>query len=55
MSETNKQPFLLNKEFAWYVTARLIFLAGLRMTPVLLGWKLYEVTGSKLSLGVLGL
>jgi MFS family permease len=25
------------------------------MTPVLLGWKLYEVTGSKLSLGVLGL
>jgi MFS family permease len=25
------------------------------MTPVLLGWKLYEVTGSKLSLGILGL
>jgi MFS family permease len=55
MNQPEKQPFLLNKEFAWYVTARLIFLAGLRMTPVLLGWKLYEVTGSKLSLGVLGL
>ena len=25
------------------------------MTPVLLGWKLYEVTGSKLSIGILGL
>lgn len=25
------------------------------MTPVLLGWRLYEITGSKLSLGVLGL
>jgi MFS family permease len=25
------------------------------MSPVLLGWKLYEVTGSKLSLGILGL
>ena len=25
------------------------------MTPVLLGWKLYEVTGSKLALGILGL
>lgn len=25
------------------------------MTPVLLGWKLYEITGSKLSLGILGL
>jgi MFS family permease len=55
MSETSKQPFLLNKEFAWHVSARMVFLAGLRMTPVLLGWKLYEVTGSKLSLGVLGL
>lgn len=25
------------------------------MTPVLLGWKLYEITGSKLALGILGL
>jgi MFS family permease len=25
------------------------------MTPVLLGWRLYEITGSKLSLGILGL
>ena len=37
------------------MVARFLFIAGLRMTPVLLGWKLYEVTGSKLSIGLLGL
>lgn len=46
---------LINKDFKWYIIARFLFIAGLRMTPVLLGWKLYEVTGSKLSLGILGL
>jgi len=46
---------LLNKEFTWFVAARILFIAGLRMTPVLLGWRLYELTGSKLSLGILGL
>lgn len=56
----NTQPngikqFFINNEFTWYVWARIIFIAGIRMTPVLLGWKLYEITGSKLSLGILGL
>jgi MFS family permease len=46
---------IINKEFTWYITARILFIAGLRMTPVLLGWRLYEITGSKLALGVLGL
>ena len=46
---------IINTEFTWFVVARFLFIAGLRMTPVLLGWKLYEVTGSKLSLGILGL
>lgn len=46
---------VLNREFTWFVVARFLFIAGLRMAPVLLGWKLYEVTGSKLSLGILGL
>ena len=46
---------IINKEFTWFITARIFFIAGLRMTPVLLGWKLYEVTGSKLALGILGL
>jgi len=46
---------LINREFFIFVIARFLFIAGLRMTPVLLGWKLYEVTGSKLSIGILGL
>lgn len=46
---------IINYEFTWFLIARFLFIAGLRMTPVLLGWKLYEITGSKLALGVLGL
>src|SRR6185503_12551309 len=43
------------REFSIFAIARFLFIAGLRMSPVLLGWKLYEVTGSKLSIGILGL
>src|SRR5215204_4879197 len=46
---------IINVEFTWFAIARFLFIAGLRMSPVLLGWKLYEVTGSKLSIGILGL
>lgn len=46
---------IINSEFTWFVIARFLFIAGLRMTPVLLGWRLYEITGSKLSIGILGL
>ena len=46
---------VINQEFTWFIIARILFIAGLRMTPVLLGWRLYEITGSKLALGVLGL
>ncbi|HPH33762.1 MAG TPA: MFS transporter [Chitinophagaceae bacterium] len=46
---------LINTEFSWFITARILFIAGLRMTPVLLGWRLYELTDSKLALGILGL
>lgn len=46
---------VINKEFTWLIIARILFIAGLRMTPVLLGWRLYEITGSKLALGFLGL
>jgi MFS family permease len=45
----------INAEFTWFVTGRFFFIAGLRMIPVLLGWKLYEITGSKFALGMLGL
>jgi MFS family permease len=46
---------ILNREFTWFIVARILFIAGLRMTPVLLGWRLYQITGSLLSLGILGL
>lgn len=46
---------IINNEFTWYAIARLLFITGLRMSPVLLGWRLYELTGSKLSIGILGL
>ena len=46
---------VINHEFTWFITGRMLFIGGLRMTPVLLGWKLYEITGSKLALGILGL
>ena len=46
---------IINTEFTSYIVARILFIAGLRMTPVLLGWRLYEITGSKLALGMLGL
>jgi MFS family permease len=50
-----KNTIIINREFGWFIAARILFIAGLRMTPVLLGWRLYQVTGSKLSLGILGL
>ena len=46
---------VINPEFTWYIISRFLFIAGLRMTPVLLGWRLYQITGSKLSLGIVGL
>ena len=46
---------IINAEFTWFVIARFLFIAGLRMTPFLLGWKLYEITGSQLSIGIVGL
>lgn len=46
---------IINSEFTWFIVARILFIAGLRMTPVLLGWRLYQITGSLLSLGILGL
>lgn len=46
---------IINHEFTWYAIARFLFITGLRMSPVLLGWRLYELTGSKLSIGILGL
>jgi MFS family permease len=53
--QTKRKWTVINVEFSWYIITRILFIAGLRMTPVLLGWRLYQITGSKLSLGILGL
>ncbi|WP_430896664.1 MULTISPECIES: MFS transporter [unclassified Paraflavitalea] len=55
-SELKKKLFpIINYEFTWFLFGRALFIAGMRMNPVLLGWILYEKTGSKLALGMLGL
>ena len=46
---------VINKEFTFFLISRIIFTSGMKMVPVLLGWYLYELTGSKLVLGMLGL
>jgi MFS family permease len=46
---------VINKEFTLFLISRIIFTSGMKMVPVLLGWYLYELTGSKLALGMLGL
>ena len=51
----NRGSLVINQEFTWFIIARILFIGGLRMTPVLLGWRLYQITGSKLALGLLGL
>ncbi len=46
---------LINREFGFFLTSRLLFTLAMQMVPVLLGWHLYELTGSKFVLGMLGL
>ena len=55
MQNPSNRGSIINSEFTWFIIARILFIAGLRMTPVLLGWRLYQITGSLLSLGILGL
>jgi MFS family permease len=42
-------------EFKDYLTGRFLFVMGLRMLGTLLGWWLYEITGSVLAIGLVGL
>jgi MFS family permease len=47
--------YFINKEYQSFLLTRFIYICGIKMTPTILGWKLYEMTGSKLALGILGL
>ena len=42
-------------EFKDYLTGRFLFVTGIRMQSTLLGWWLYEITGSVLAIGLIGL
>ncbi len=55
IAHLRKKFIIINQEFTWFLLGRVLFIGGLRMTPVLLGWRLYELTGSKLALGMVGL
>jgi MFS family permease len=42
-------------EFKDFLTGRFLFVIGLRMLSTLMGWWLYEITGSVLAIGMIGL
>lgn len=43
------------REFRHYIIARFCFVVGMRMVGALVGWWIYELTQSKLALGLIGL
>ena len=46
---------LRNRDFALYLTGRFVAALGQHMLTVAVGWELYELTGSALALGFVGL
>ena len=54
---SDKNPYapLAIKEFRYFVCGRALFMMGIRMTVTLIGWWMYELTNSKLALGLVGL
>ncbi len=53
----NKNPYAPLKipEFKNFIAGRFIFIMGLRMTGTVIGWWMYQLTGSALALGFVGL
>ena len=43
------------RDFRWFVAARFAMTFGIRMQSVIVGWQIYELTHSALSLGLIGL
>lgn len=43
------------KDFQWFVTARFLLTFGIQMQSVIVGWQVYQLTHSALSLGLIGL
>ena len=43
------------KDFQWFVIARFLITFGIQMQSVIVGWQIYQLTHSALSLGLIGL
>ena len=46
---------LRTRDFRWFVAGRFAMTFGIRMQSVIVGWQIYEITHSALSLGLIGL
>lgn len=57
MQDKTSTPYevLKIKEFKYFILGRFIFIMGLRMTGTVIGWWIYQLTGSPLALGLVGL
>jgi len=55
MSPSNGFSVLRNRNFAFYLTARVLGTLAVQMQSVAIGWQLYQMTGSLLDLGLIGL
>ncbi|MDP2227546.1 MAG: MFS transporter [Moraxellaceae bacterium] len=47
--------WLINRDFACYFGVRLLTMGGFQMLAVAVGWQLYDMTGSMMDLGLVGL
>lgn len=55
LDSTDAYAALKVKDFRWFVSARFALTFGIRMQSLVVGWQIYELTHSALSLGLIGL
>ncbi|QYF94167.1 MFS transporter [Massilia sp. PAMC28688] len=55
MSPTNGLRVLRNRNFACYLSARVLGTLAVQMQSVAIGWQVYQITGSLFDLGLIGL
>ena len=55
MSPANGLSVLRNRNFAFYLSARILGTLAVQMQSVAIGWQVYQITGSLFDLGMIGL
>src|SRR3954471_17234899 len=55
MSSSNGFSVLRHRNFAFYLTARVLGTVAVQMQSVAIGWQVYQLTGSLFDLGLIGL